>query len=123
LNPKDNLYEKAKSLTSRFNVAIVFVTEAVLTEVGNAFSKGGKSERDKAVKFIEACYRNPKIIVINVESDLFQRAMELYKKRPDKTSGLADCISFVVMRDSNITLALTYDQDFIQEGFVALMRD
>jgi hypothetical protein len=123
LNSKDSLHEKAKSVMTRFKEAKIWVSESVLTEVGNALSKGGKIEREKAVRFIEACYRNPDIIVINVGTGLFLRALELYEKRPDKTSGLVDCISFIVMRDNKITHALTYDIDFAQEGFVAILRD
>jgi len=40
----------------------------------------------------------------------------------DKEWGLTDCISFVAMRQRNLTEALTADSDFEQAGFKALLR-
>jgi len=41
---------------------------------------------------------------------------------PDKTWGLVDCVSFVVMRDAGILDSLTTDKHFEQAGFRALLR-
>ncbi len=35
---------------------------------------------------------------------------------------MTDCISMVVCRERGITDVLTYDRDFEQEGFVAMLR-
>lgn len=51
------------------------------------------------------------------------QALTLYQSRSDKTWGLTDCISFVVMQQHNLTDALTADRHFIQAGFRALMLD
>jgi hypothetical protein len=49
------------------------------------------------------------------------RALDFYEKRHDKEWGLTDCISFVVMADANIKVALTGDHHFEQAGFVPLL--
>jgi hypothetical protein len=41
----------------------------------------------------------------------------------DKDWGLTDCISFVVMKDTKMTEALTTDHHFEQAGFKALLLD
>ncbi len=41
----------------------------------------------------------------------------MYESYQDKTWGLMDCISFVVMREMKITDALTFDKHFAQAGF------
>jgi len=42
------------------------------------------------------------------------------QKYQDKSWGLIDCISFIVMRENEITQILTFDQHFTQAGFVVL---
>jgi hypothetical protein len=51
-----------------------------------------------------------------------ERGWALYADRPDKYWSLTDCISFVVMKDHQITEALTGDHHFEQAGFVALLK-
>jgi predicted nucleic acid-binding protein len=95
-----------------------WVTEAVLIEVGNALSA---VNRAAAVHSIHDAYRTPNVRVVSVDTPLLSRALELYRKRPDKDWGLTDCISFVVMPEQGITEALTADHHFVQAGFNALL--
>jgi uncharacterized protein len=97
----------------------VWITEAVLVEVGNAFSE---LNRARAVDFNRRAYRTPNMRVAPVTSSLLERAWELYAERPDKQWGLTDCISFTIMADQSLTEALTPDHHFEQAGFVALLR-
>jgi len=50
-------------------------------------------------------------------------AFELFRYRPDKEWGLVDCVSFIVMKDYELTEALTMDVHFKQAGFRALLLD
>ncbi len=52
--------------------------------------------------------------------DLYGRALQLYRTRPDKAWGLTDCVSFVVMQDRALTAALTPDRHFQQASYRAL---
>ena len=54
--------------------------------------------------------------------DLLDRALELYHQHADKRWTLTDCTSFVVMREREITKALTADHHFEQAGFVPLLK-
>jgi predicted nucleic acid-binding protein len=54
--------------------------------------------------------------------ELLQKAFELYKAYDDKNWGMTDCVSFVVMREEEVTEALTSDQHYVQTGFTALMK-
>jgi predicted nucleic acid-binding protein len=40
----------------------------------------------------------------------------------DKGWTLTDCVSFVIMRERNVTDALTGDKHFEQTGFAALLK-
>ncbi len=92
----------------------VWVTEAVLVDVANAPSS---INRDAAVSFIRQCYNTPNMRVVSVDRGLLTEALDLYEARGDKTWGLTDCISFVVMYQQAISDALTADKDFEQAGF------
>jgi predicted nucleic acid-binding protein len=121
LNIKDQYHVTAETLFVRVrNAREVWVTVAVLIEIGNALAR---SYRKEASTFIKSCYTTPNMRIISVDVDLFQRAIELYQSRMDKTWGMTDCISFIVMQDQNLTDALTTDEHFQQAGFRALLRE
>ncbi len=121
LNPRDAYHSQAKSLLPKVRDAYeVWITEAILTEVGNAC---GAYNRNGAVQFIQQCYLTHNIRVVSVETLLFTQAVDLYQSRLDKTWGLTDCISFIVMAQQNLSDAVTTDRHFIQAGFNALMLD
>lgn len=54
--------------------------------------------------------------------ELLDNALDLYHQHADKEWTLTDCISFVVMREQELTEALTQDHHFEQAGFVALLK-
>ena len=56
-----------------------------------------------------------------VGEELTNEAISLLKKRQDKTYSLCDAVSFVLMRQRDITEALTTDRHFEQEGFRKLL--
>lgn len=124
LNVADAKHAHAVNLFPRVRVAKeVWTTEAILVEVGNAFSKSGPNDRLKAANFIRNSYTTPNMHVVPVDTELLKRATDLYAARLDKTWGITDCISFVVMKENGLLLALTGDRDFQQAGFHALMLD
>ena len=121
LNSNDQYYRQGITLLPLVKKAKkVWLTEAILMEVGNALSA---VNRQKVVDFIRKCYVTENIKVIKIDHSLFSQAINFYEAYSDKTWGLIDCISFVVMRENNLTIALTSDYHFIQAGFRALLRE
>lgn len=119
LNKRDQYHTQARSFLPRVRAAAeVWVTEAVLTEVGNALSV---YDRTGAVAFIRQCYQTANMRVVSVDTPLFVQALDLYQARPDKGWGLTDCISFVVMQQQGLTDAVTTDSHFPQAGYRALL--
>lgn len=122
LNPHDVYHEQAKALPPSIRVAHeVWITEAVLIEIGNALAHSNRSAA--AVAFINSCYFTPNVKVVSVDTALLCRAIDFYQRREDKGWGLTDCISFIVMEDNGITDALTTDEHFQQAGFRARLRE
>jgi uncharacterized protein len=121
LNPQDQYHQSAKNLILLVrNASEVWITEAILLEVGNALSA---KNRKAASEFIRQCYQTPNMRVVTVDTSLLKRALELYSNRQDKTWGLIDCISFVVMSEQSLNDAVTADIHFVQAGFRALLLE
>ncbi len=120
LNEKDENHEKANELVEFYNKELLVVTDAVLLEIGNSLSRRYKTE---SVKMFDELFISPEVEIVRLDETLFNKAFELYSNYSDKTWGLVDCVSFVVMRERGITDALTSDQHFVQAGFNALMLD
>lgn len=120
VNRKDEDHEKAITLSAEFSKKPLIVTDAVLLEIGNSLSRRFKA---KSVEIIEGFFDSEEVEIIRLDESLFDKAFELYKHHSDKTWGLVDCISFVVMKEFGISQALTSDKHFGQAGFHALMLD
>jgi predicted nucleic acid-binding protein len=58
---------------------------------------------------------------VDVGSDLVARAMAGWIERfSDQRFSLTDAVTFEVMRESRITHAFAFDQDFVTAGFILL---
>lgn len=119
-NKRDQYHEKALELAALYNRKPVLTTDAILLEIGNTLS--GRF-RQQAIQTIEDFFESDEVEIIRLDETLFSKAFELYKNHTDKSWGLVDCVSFVVMREHDITDALTCDKHFVQAGFRALMLD
>ncbi len=122
LNPGDGLHAKATSESKKLEKARMVTTDFVLIEVLAFFAGRRASLREAAVKLVEGINSNPNVDVEPARRALFLEALEMYKKRTDKSWSLVDCSSFCVMTSRSITQALTHDKHFEQAGFVALLR-
>ena len=122
VSPRDQLHKKANNWLDEIEdlkIPIV-TTQAVLLEIGNALSKS--AFRQVGIGILEYYENDPNTTIISLTDDLYNEAFELFSSRTDKEWGLVDCISFVVMRERQITEALTADEHFEQAGFRALLR-
>lgn len=88
----------------------------------NAFSVAGAQMRSAAVRMVEKLRARPNLVIVPQTPGLFEAAFQLYASRPDKGWSMVDCASFVIMRELRIDEALTFDNDFVQAGFQALLR-
>lgn len=88
-------------------------------ELADALAESGS--RRLVAPFIRELSQDQKVEIVPVSEDLFQRGLRFYEERQDKGWTLTDCTSFVVMRDANITDALTGDHHFEQAGFRVLL--
>lgn len=98
----------------------VVTTEWVLAEFGDAYCH--PQDRADFVSLYRLLVNHPRVRIIPADTRLFQRGVDFFEQRGDKNWSLTDCLSFVVMRDENMTQALTGDKHFEQAGFAALLK-
>lgn len=123
-NRADQLHQRALEWNRRAARARQVVsTEAVMVEFGNALGAIDRAKAADAIdRFLNASSANGGVVrIIPVDTNLLRRGLKLYSARQDKGWGLTDCISFVVMKDENLTDALTADRHFAQAGFRVML--
>ncbi len=118
LNRRDQHHAKVSAAARQLDGNLI-TTGWVLMELADALAES--ASRSLVAPFIHELSQDPKVRIIAVTEDSFWRGLWLYDKRQDKGWTLTDCTSFVVMREENITDALTGDHHFEQAGFKALL--
>jgi predicted nucleic acid-binding protein len=108
VNLNDQFHARAVAAADAYDGRALVTTEAVLLEIGNALARKFKAE---AIEAIENFLSADEVRVVPLDTNLFRKALTLYKSYQDKSWGLVDCTSFVVMRELNIADALTADHD------------
>ena len=78
--------------------------------------------RRQIIDFSEQILADDTIEIVWVDKIVHSQAVELLKQRSDKTYSLCDAVSFVLMRERQITDALTTDRHFEQESFTRLLK-
>ena len=123
LNTRDQWHERALEWQKKLSVEkrSLITTEFVLMEIGNGLA--ALKFRQDAANVIRALRNSPLVTTVAASAELFQNALELFDRRPDKDWGLTDCSSFVVMEDFELKDALTSDNHFRQAGYNALLLD
>jgi len=119
----DKYHQRAKNIAMEMkaNDSRMVTTRAVILEIGNALSK--LRYRNAAIQLLESLERDPSVEIISLTEQMYNQAFSLFRSRRDKEWGITDCISFVVMKERNITDALTTDEHFEQAGFKVMLRE
>jgi len=122
LNRNDALHPQALAWATRVTNRKLITTYFVLNELLNGAAKRGQFTRQMATQAITTLQGSPSVEIILPKLDLLDRALKLYRDRPDSAWSHTDCISFCVMSDRQIREALAHDRHFEQAGFIALLR-
>lgn len=119
INENDQYHQQALTLAEKYKNFSMVTTDAILLEIGNALSRIAREEAMTIIHYLQIHYlqTNPNVTVISLTPKLMADALNLYSKHRDKTWGLVDCVSFVVMQEQQISIALAFDRHFVQAGF------
>jgi predicted nucleic acid-binding protein len=115
LSISDTFHDLAiKQSEDLFSHYEVWISDAILFEVGNAFSKVNKN---LGAGFIESCFEEADTHLIHTDPELFSQAVSMYTQYVDKKWSLTDCLSFIVMKENEISIAFSSDHHYEQAGF------
>jgi predicted nucleic acid-binding protein len=117
--PRDALHERAVRWAQAIAEPLL-VTDDVLWETVNALS--ALPDRPRAHLLLEHVRTSTGYEVVAASTELTAAGVRLHAERPDRAWSLTDCVSFVVITDRDIRLALAYDHHFEHAGFEALLR-
>ncbi len=82
-----------------------------------------RNHHDKAVEAGENLLFSPNVTFVHVNEDMFFAGWKMFQTYNDKKFSLTDCISFLTMRSHDISIALSFDRDFEQAGFLINVLD
>jgi predicted nucleic acid-binding protein len=122
-NKDDPHHGRAKSLDRELleAQASLLLHWGILLEIGDGFAR--IERRSKGIDLLAKFEEEEGYVVCPITSRLLDEAVDLYRRRPDKSWGLTDCLSFALMTERQITEALTADVHFRQAGFKALLLE
>ena len=121
LNATEQMHGEANSLWQdlgrrRYRIAM---TDWVIAETGNGLARS--LAREQLTEAVERLRANPEHEIVFVDDVLLERSLDFYSRHSDKSWGLVDCASFIVMQDRGISEAFTSDRHFEQAGFTCLL--
>ena len=121
-NTDDQWHEHAEAVWRDLigQKAPLVTTSLVLFELGDGLARVG--QRSLAVELYDRLRYSPLVQSVFIGPEQTTAAWDLFRNRPDKTWGVTDCASFVVMNELGIEEALTVDHHFEQAGFRRLIR-
>lgn len=121
INPADQWFERAQTVSRNLGVTQIVTTNEVLTETLNYYAESGEYKRIAAATLIRSVLLNVDIEVVASNQESFFNGLTLYELRRDKGYSLTDCISMKICRERQIFEILTHDFHFTQESFQILL--
>jgi predicted nucleic acid-binding protein len=97
------------------SLPLLVTTSYVFDEVVTFFNSRG--HHAKAVEIGSGLLSSRSVELVHVDEQLFHSGWQYFQKYQDKEYSLTDCISFVVMKRLDLSLAFTFDKHFAQAGF------
>lgn len=119
LNRRDQHHERVVAFSRNLRARLL-TTDWILMEVADALAKSRC--RSRVMDFVQHLRQAPGCEVVPVSRETLDRALDIYHQHTDKEWTLTDCVSFVVMRERDLSEALTQDHHFEQAGFTVLLK-
>jgi uncharacterized protein len=121
LNEDDALHSHACDSWERLvrERCSIILTDWIVAETGNGLAR--TPQRRQFPEAVRQMRLSSRVRILPVAAALMEHALDLYESRSDKTWGLVDCASFVLMKEEGVKEAFTTDRHFEQAGFKCLL--
>ena len=74
-------------------------------------------------RFLDSLEQSAALLVLNPDEDMLVAAKGFIRRQAEQGYSFVDCLSFCVMKERRIAMALTTDEHFRKVGFSALLVD
>ena len=71
--------------------------------------------------FLDYLDRSAALLLINPDNTLLRSAKAMIRRQADQGYSFVDCLSFCLMKEREIAVALTTDAHFRKAGFTAVL--
>ncbi|WP_045216285.1 type II toxin-antitoxin system VapC family toxin [Desulfonatronovibrio magnus] len=112
---KSDQYHLAAVNGARIYPEPYLTTELALMELASALARPPHRKAATAVIQRILCDKNTEVVPWHTLT--FREVLTFYQERVDKSWGVVDCFSFLIMQQHQIVTALTFDIHFKQAGF------
>lgn len=124
LNPNDQYHREAIAIYRNFQQqkARFLTTDYIIDETVTRLRYD--TNHSIAVMFLERIrllVETSVLTIVEIDKDVFEKAMVLFRQYDSARLSFTDCTSFVVCRENNIREAFAFDQHFSMMG-ISLRR-
>jgi predicted nucleic acid-binding protein len=121
LNSADAMYAQAEIVWRDIVTGghRIVLTDWVVAETGNGLARS--QGKIRLLEALNRIVRNPRGELVVIDEELLRQSLDFFGRHADKSWGLVDCASFLVMQERGITQAFTSDGHFEQAGFTCLL--
>jgi predicted nucleic acid-binding protein len=118
VNPGDQYHRVALEIAPQIAAGELFTSQMIFVGLLNSFCNS-QYFRNIASQMVPLMYKRAK--VIDQSPALFNDALAVYAKHPDKGWSLTDCASLIIMDKHDIWVAAASDRHFSQMQRTILM--
>ena len=120
MDERDDLHQKAVEwLHSRRGKVRPVTTEWVVGETCTLLV--ARKRPHLVAKFLDYLDRSTALLLINPDNTLLRSAKAMIRRQADQGYSFVDCLSFCLMKERKIAVALTTDTHFRKAGFTAVL--
>jgi predicted nucleic acid-binding protein len=113
----DQYHDRAMKYRNRLlKENVLFITTNLVIHESTMLLERKVSKKE-AIKFLKAILKDPLVEIFHIDEDMELEGYTLYQKYKDQNFSIADCISFVVMKQYQISRCFTFDHHFSTMGF------
>ncbi len=100
--------------------AMFVTTNYIIAELVALLHSPMRISRHESIRFIDSLKSAPYVEIVHINETLDAAAWQLLKARADKNWSLADCASFALMQQRNMTDAFTTAHHFERNHYHCL---